>query len=230
MEGEFKSADRIDSEDRKQEWIRYYSKKRIYEQLLQVQMLQGLPIDTILEIGPYYGFVTAMLDNAGYQVTTMDMIPRSFERPDRPHIEMDLTNVDIEKLKGFDCIMCCATLEHIHFDQAQATLRTFRDTGARYVLISVPFQGTQLFFQIYWNRYIFHEHLSFKKLRFLRPFEFDSQADPYGHKWEIGYKGCSLKQFEKIFEQIGFNILKRDFSYPSYCVLHMLEATGRSDS
>ena len=223
MEGEFKPAAGIGRDERKREWIRYYSAKRIYEQLLQVHMLEGLAVDTVLEIGPYYGLVTAMLDNAGYEVTTMDLIPRSFEKPDRPHVLMDLTAIEPEKLRGYDCIMCCATLEHIHFDQAIAALRAFRDAGPAVVLISVPYQGMQMFFQAYLNRYKAAEHFSLKKFRFLRRFAFDPAADPYGHKWEIGYRGQSLKRFEATLRDIGFRILRRDFSYPSYCVFHTLE-------
>jgi hypothetical protein len=206
--------------------MRYYSEKRIYEQLLQVHMLKGLPANSVLEIGPYYGLVTAMLDNAGYEVTTMDMIPRSFERPDRPHVVMDLTAIDIDKLRGFDCIMCCATLEHITYEQAVEALRAFRAAGPRYVVTSVPYQGTQLFLRLYLNRHAFAEHLSFKKLRFLRPFRFDAEADPHGHKWEIGYRGRSLRQFERMLREVGFKILRRDFSYPSYCVFHTLETVA----
>jgi hypothetical protein len=222
-EGQFKPASAISPEERKQEWMRYYSYKRIHEQLMQVQMLKGLSINTVLEIGPYYGLVTAMLDNAGYEVTTMDLSPRSFERPDRPHVVMDLTAIEAGKLNGFDCIMCCATLEHITFEQATAALRAFRAASPRYVVISVPYQGTQLFFQTYLNRHKASEHFAIKKLRFLREFRFDAEADPYGHKWEIGYRGWSLGRFERVLRGVGFEILRRDFSYPSYSVFHVLE-------
>jgi hypothetical protein len=218
------SPDRTYSvQERKQEWIRYYSWKRIHEQHLQVQMLEGLAVDTVLEIGPYFGLVTAMLDNAGFGVTTMDMVGRQFERPDCPHLEMDLTRPEPEKLRGFDCIMCCATLEHIPFDKAETALRAFARSGARYVLISLPYQGFQLYFQLYFNRLKWKEHFSSTKLRFLREFRFDAESDPYGHKWEIGYKGRSLRSFERLLAGIGFRIRRRDFSHPSYCVFHLLE-------
>lgn len=226
MEGEFKPAARIGRDERKREWMRYYSEKRIYEQLLQVHMLEGLAVDSVLEIGPYYGLVTAMLDNAGFAVTTMDMIPRSFESPDRPHVVMDLTVPEADKLRGFDCIMCCATLEHVTYAQALDALRAFRDAAPRYVVISVPYQGTQLFVRLYANRHTFKEHVAFKKLRFLRPFTYDAAADPHGHKWEIGYRGRSLRRFEEDLAGLGFRILRREFSYPSYTVFHTLEAPG----
>ncbi|MGB8275443.1 MAG: class I SAM-dependent methyltransferase [Alphaproteobacteria bacterium] len=227
MEGEFKPAAEIGREERKREWVRYYSEKRIYEQLLQVRMLRDLPIHKVLEIGPYYGLVTAMLDNAGYEVTTLDRIAPSFARPARPHITMDLTAIEPERLAGFDCIMCCATLEHVYPEQAEAALRAFHAAGAPFVLISVPYQGVQLYLRAYLNGFTFKQHVSFKKFRALREFRFDPKADPYGHKWEIGYKGRSLRRFEAMLRDTGFSILRRDFSYPSYSVFHMLERGPR---
>jgi hypothetical protein len=218
------SPDRtFSAEERRQEWLRYYSWKRAHEQLLQVQMLKGLGVERVLEIGPYFGLVTALLDNAGFEVTTMDLVARQFERPETPHIEMDLTRLEPDKLAGHDCIMSCATLEHIPFDEAEAALRAFSKSGARYVLISLPYQGFQLFFQLYFNRLKWREHFSATKFRFLRPFRADPVGDPYGHKWEIGYKGQSLKSFEALLADIGFTLRRRDFSYPSYCVFHLLE-------
>ena len=94
------------------------------------------------------------------------------------------------------------------------------------MLISVPYQGTQAFFQAYLNRYLFRQHFSFKKLRFLRTFHPDPSAGGHGHKWEIGYKGRALEDFERLLTEIGFTIRRREFSYPSYCVFHLLERRG----
>jgi hypothetical protein len=213
-------------EERRREWVRYYSSKRIYEQLLQVHLLDRCPVNTVLEIGPYYGLVTAMLDNAGYDVTTMDHVPLRFERPRRPHIEMDLTAIDAAKLKGFDCIMCCATLEHIPYDKARAVLRGFREAGAPFVLISVPYQGHELFFQVYFNRLMLKAQFSWKKFRFLKNFPID--PDPTGHKWEVGYKGLPLRRYEAMLKETGFTILRRAFSYPSFAVIHLLANQART--
>lgn len=216
-------ANAIDGQTRKREWLRYYSQKRIGEQLLQVQMLDGLAVDTVLEVGPYFGLVSAMLDNAGYAVTTMDVVAPSFAKPALPHVIMDLTAIEPGKLAGFDCIMCCATLEHIRYQQAEAALAAFHGSGSRYVVISVPYMGTQFFLRMYLNRHAFAQHVSFKKLRWLRRFSFDEAADPWGHKWEIGYRGYSLRKFERTLDSIGFKRLRREFSYPSYSVFYTLE-------
>ena len=37
---------------------------------------------------------------------------------------------------------------------------------------------------------------SLKSLKFLKTFKFDAGADPYGHKWEVGYRGHGLGALE----------------------------------
>ena len=88
------------------EWHRYYSAKRISQQWFQVHLLKDLPGRRVLEVGPYLGLVTAMLDNAGYDVTTFDILPPVFERPARPHIVADLLTLDPSEIAGFDTILC----------------------------------------------------------------------------------------------------------------------------
>lgn len=216
------AADRLPAAHRRAEWIRYMSKKRMFEQLLQVHMLHGLNVETVLEIGPYMGAVTAMLDNAGFGVTTLDMTARRFDRPDCPHIVMDLTEIDPARLRGFDLIMCCATLEHIQFDEAERALEAFKASGAPYILLSLPYSAMTLYFEIYLNRFRLFKHFQWRKLRFAKTFKSDPINDPRGHKWEIGYRGFSLKMFENLLTGMGFEVLRREFSFPSNAVFHLL--------
>ena len=116
--------------------------------------------------------------------------------------------------------MCCATLEHIPYPKSVAALRAFREADAPYVLISVPYQGNQLFYQLYVNGMTLASHFSWKKGRARKEFKVD--PDPAGHKWEIGYKGRSLESYESMLTEMGFEILRRAFSYPSFAVFHML--------
>jgi hypothetical protein len=48
-----------------EEWRAYYREKRVLHQWTQLDMLAGLDCRRVLEIGPAYGMVTAMLVNAG---------------------------------------------------------------------------------------------------------------------------------------------------------------------
>jgi 2-polyprenyl-3-methyl-5-hydroxy-6-metoxy-1,4-benzoquinol methylase len=60
----------------KRQWYAYYSEKRIVHQWFQVKLLENLPVQRIMEIGPAYGVPTALLANAGYEVTTLDFMKR----------------------------------------------------------------------------------------------------------------------------------------------------------
>lgn len=75
-----------DPQGRRREWYRYYSQKRISHQLLQVQLLADLAVDRVLEVGPNLGLVSMLLDNAGFQVTTLDLLPAQYENARISHI------------------------------------------------------------------------------------------------------------------------------------------------
>src|SRR5579863_1606246 len=68
------------------QWIQYYSRKRIVHQWTQLHLLNTVPCQRVLEIGPAFGLVTALLVNAGYDVDTLDLMPRAFAQPDVRHI------------------------------------------------------------------------------------------------------------------------------------------------
>ena len=71
---------------RQKEWFRYYSEKRIGHQWFQLHLLDGLTVQSVLEVGPNLGLVSALLVNAGFTVTTMDMLPSQDPRAQyNPH-------------------------------------------------------------------------------------------------------------------------------------------------
>lgn len=208
--------------ERLAEWHRYHSPKRIRHQHLQLELISRTPARRILECGPNLGCVTALLDNAGYAVTTTDFVPRLFARPDTPHFEMDLTQPDATRLAGHDLILCCETLEHIPREAAERALRAFRESGARFLVVSVPYSGPNLFLEL---------HVApgwFRSLAFLKWKEalrrFTPEADPYGHKWELGTRGLPVSGWEAALAQAGWAIRERHFSAPTRSVFHLCEA------
>ncbi len=205
------------------EWHRYYSAKRIGQQWIQVNLLKDLAVRKVLEVGPYMGLVTAMLDNAGYEVTTLDVLPRAFERPSRPHISADLVGLEPASITGFDAILCCETFEHLAWQEVDGVLETFHGSGARHLIVSVPYEAFQIELLLYINRFIFRQRFALKKLRFLK--SFTPHAEPYGHMWEVGYRGRSLRAWEAKLEAAGWRILLREFTHPTRSVFHVL---GRS--
>ena len=207
-------------EARLDRWFGYYTAKRIGHQWQQVELLRGLPVRSILEVGPALGLVTAMLDNVGYAVTTLDIVPREFDRPDLPHIGADLVALDPAAIAGHDIIFCCETLEHLPWDRVPGILAAFRASGARFLLVSVPFEAFQLDWSLYFNRHALRQRFSMKKLRFLKHF----MPEPgMGHKWEVGYRGRSLKVWETALRGSGWQIRQRTFTSPCRSVFHLLE-------
>ncbi|HIF09339.1 MAG TPA: class I SAM-dependent methyltransferase [Sneathiellales bacterium] len=206
---------------RRAEWFRYYSDKRIGQQWFQLHLLQGLDVQSVLEVGPNLGLVSALLVNAGFSVTTMDMLPSQDPRPDIPHIQGDLTAIDSSELAGHDAILCCETLEHLPWRRVEETLAKFHAAGPRHLIISVPFMGFQIDWRLYLNATTLRGKFSFKKLNFLRRFKIDRQ-DPWGHKWETGYKGHSLAALEAKILAAGWHIARRDFTSPTRSVFYLL--------
>lgn len=216
------SRDAMDDKARRlAEWHGYHSEKRIVQQWMQLNLLGGLQVDRLLEVGPYLGFVTALLDNAGYDVTTLDLFPPPFDKPERPHIEADLTKLDPATIAGFDTILCCETLEHLHWGQAGEVLRCFHEAGARNLIVSVPYEGLQFGLSLYANRFTWRHALSLKKFR--RFMTFKPHEDPWGHKWELGFRGFSLRRWEEQIAASGWRIARREFTHPCRSVFHVCE-------
>jgi hypothetical protein len=203
-------------------WRAYYTAKRIGHQWLQVDLLARLPVARVLEVGPHLGVVTALLDNAGFEVATLDRGPRAFARPAVPHIEADLLALEPSGIAGFDAILCCETLEHLPWPAVPRVLAAFAASGARYLVVSVPYAGLQLSFSLHLNRVRARQSFSLKLPRFHRRFRPDSD----GHHWEIGYRGHGLVAWERRFAEAGFRVLRREFTTPTRTVMHLLERIG----
>lgn len=200
-------------------WLGYYTKKRITQQWLQLSLLGETDAKRILEVGPALGGVTAMLVNADYDVTTLDILPKDFNYPETPHIQQDLLTLDPSQIEGNDTIICCETLEHIDWDKVPSVLQKFQRSGAQSLIISVPYMGFQCTLDIYFNRYTFKEYFSMKK--FLNFKEFKPEPEG-GHQWEIGYKGYSVEVWEDVIKSCGWSIKVRDFSEKARSIFHLL--------
>jgi hypothetical protein len=203
------------------EWLAYYSRKRIIHQWTQLHLLGATDCCNVLEIGPALGLVTSLLVNIGYDVTTLDRGPRSFAYPDVPHIEKDISALRSDEIGGYDAILCCETLEHIEWGRVGSVLATFRESGAKYLIVSVPYMGFQVFVELYANSGMLRQYFSMKKLLWRKDF----QPEPAGgHQWEVGYKGYPLGLWEKRLNDSGWSIVRRDFTEHCRSVFHLLRA------
>src|SRR6185437_10040654 len=169
----------MDNAFTRDEWIAYYSQKRIVHQWTQLSLLTRVSAQRVLEVGPAMGLVTAMLANAGYDVTTLDLTEKRFERPRAPHLRHDVTTLTGAEITGFDAILCCETLEHLDWDVVGGVLAVFRASGARNLIVSVPYMGFQVTLDFYANRQDVRHYFSLKKLLWRRDFR---REPPGGHQ------------------------------------------------
>jgi len=203
------------------EWRAYYTEKRILHQWTQLDMLSGIACRRVLEVGPAMGLVTAMLANAGYEVETLDRLPRQFASPAARHVEADIQALTGADIAGYDAILCCETLEHIDWDAVGGVLSVFRDSGARYLVVSVPYTGFQITFDFYLNTRALRHYFSMRKLHSRKEF---AREPPGGHQWEVGYRGYKLRRWEEKLRGGGWAILRREFTAHTRSVFHLLEA------
>ena len=199
-------------EDDRRRWHAYYTEKRIVHQWFQVHLLKDLDVDRVLEVGPFLGLVSALLANAGYQVTTLDITHEPPGPGIAKHIHTDVRKVRPEQLAGHDVILCCETLEHIPWDDAGETLSRFSASGVPWLIVSVPYEGFQFGCSLYVNRFLWRKRTFLKKLHFLSEFPDGPEDDWESHKWEIGYKGYSVRRWRDMVTGAGYEIVGQDFT------------------
>lgn len=206
---------------RRAEWHRYYSPKRLSHQYMQVSLLAPLNVTTVLEVGPYLGFVSSLLHNAGYRVTGLDLGPPLSRIDAVGHVRGDVLTTPVEAMRGHDAIVICETLEHFEWDDVGGILARLHQTDAKYLIFSVPYAGFQVDVGLYFNRYKAVQRFILKKLNGWKTFKRD--PEPWGHKWEAGYRGFSLGALEARVRQSGWSIEKRDFTSPCRSVFYVLK-------
>lgn len=209
------------------EWHDYYSAKRLGHHSVQLDLIgrhhRG---GKILEIGPGFGLLTAALANAGYDVTVLDVVDRRFDSPAVPALMRELTTLRAGELDPYDMVVCCETLEHLYWDQVNGVLAALNRAG-RTLIVSVPYEAFQVQFSLYFNLHAARRHFALKKFRAFKTFK--PREGYEHHKWEVGYRGHSLKAWEAKIERAGWTIDYRTFSSPARSVFHVLRsgsATG----
>ena len=137
-----------------------------------------------------------------------------FPSPDVPRIAGDIRDLDGGALATgeFDAILCCETLEHLPYGDVDGVLARLAATGVPYLVLSVPYMGSQLTVRLYANRYGAHKYTSLKKFmgfkRFRPP---PADAGWEAHKWEVGYRDMPLGKFRALVER-HYRISRTEFT------------------
>lgn len=153
-----------------------------------------------------------MLANAGYEVTTLDIENRSPGIGAKAHIAADLRELDPATLPEADALICCETLEHIAWDAIDDVLRRLARSRIPWLILSVPFEGTQIGLKLYANRYTVRRSSFFRKFRFLKRFQPASETEWEPHKWEIGYRGYTVEGLKEKLALAGWHAERQDFT------------------
>src|ERR1700745_3091725 len=118
-------------------------------------------------------------------------------------------NLQSHEIAGYDAILCCESLEHIEWERVGSILSVFHDSGAKYLIVSVPDMGFQVYSEIYFNRATARQYFSMKKLLWRKEC---TAEPPGGHQWEVGYKDYPLRKWERRLKESGWSIVTREFT------------------
>lgn len=175
----------------------YNHRSRWMHYFYQIRLLQELGVQSVLEIGPGNGWVTRILKDFGFKVTTVDIDPAL-----HPDVVASLVNLPI-KNNTFEVVLAAEVLEHFPFEAFFDNVKKLSRVSSRYIIISLPDHRKTLLnvslklpFIKQWNILI--------KIPSLQKHIFDGQ-----HYWEIGKKGYSVKRIKKEIVKSGLKIVKR---------------------
>lgn len=221
-----------DLADFQRRWHDYYSDKRIVHQWMQVHLLRELPVRRVLEIGPYLGLVTAMLVSAGYEAVTLDVDAAAHaggrQQADAALVG-DVRDLDAEALaaRAVDAVLCCETLEHLPYADVAGVLARLAAVGAPYLVLSVPYMGSQFSLTLYLNRYRARARTALRNFMGFKRFPAPADARAWEpHKWEIGYRDYPLAGFRTLVED-RFRILRTEFTGDCRSVFFLCENRHR---
>lgn len=160
----------------------YVTKRRFISYWYQVSYVLNFKPQTVLEIGPGPGVVTALLRSQNIQVTTLD-----FADDVGADVVASVLDLPLED-NSVDVVLCSQVLEHLPYDQFETALEQICRVTRKGAVISLPNSGRFWPFSFYLPK--------MGALRFActfdpfpRPHRFDGE-----HYWEIGKRGYLLKQ------------------------------------
>ena len=202
----------VDPDARRREFFRYYSPKRVQHQVKQLEILEHATGERLTEIGPFLGYATGLFQAAGFKVQTIDAGDAALLGQVKPvsHISKSILEITSDDLAGQDIVVCCETLEHLEYADAERMLGVFHASGAEWLMISVPYRCLSIDVTIRRNPF----GRAFKwlvKFPNRKNRDFTPDPEPYGHKWELGYKSFPLEKLTGSLEATGYDVRKCDY-------------------
>lgn len=197
-----------DKKSRTEEFFRYYGKKRAHHQHMQLTMLEQPAkegLTHLTEIGSFLGYATGLFLAAGFKVRTVDFCSGILGELKTDHVEKNAEAITADDLKGSEIIVCCETLEHLEWDVAVRQIKVFKDSGAKYLLVSVPCKSWYFNLDIAATLTLKSSKFSLKTPQNHKEFV---KEGGFGHKWELGYKGYPPSRLHEALEQAGWNVIK----------------------
>lgn len=191
--------------------------EKYFSYLLQLREILRLPksqISTVLEIGPGYNILRALLESHGYRVSTMDVKPEH-----APTILRDILSPpnDVEQ---YDVVCAFQVLQHLPYGDFRRALANMRAYSRKYVFISLPCPMNHLFLQI--RGELVHRVLRRFSFgwRWLLPLPFraedrDEKAflerpDKYNpHYWEVNRRSYPKRKILHDIEESGIRVVKQ---------------------
>ncbi len=152
--------------------------------------------DSLLIIGTGDSIVETILSTCVKKVNILDIDPEL-----NPDYLTSVTEIDRVCTDKFDTVLCCQVLEHLPFSLFETAISQLAKVCQKYCIISLP----QIRFMFRFALYIMNRgrDYQFVKRRNNVSFSFNGE-----HYWEIGAKGCSLKDVMSVMEKY-FDIEKR---------------------
>lgn len=114
----------------------YFTEEQWLSFLFQINTVRKCvsPPQKVLEIGKGGGYVAAILNEIGYQVTTFDVNGKL----NPTHIVDISKDLDTKVIDQYDCVLCAEVLEHIPFDKFKMCIENIAKLSSSTVVITIP--------------------------------------------------------------------------------------------
>lgn len=175
-----------------------YSRQLSY--LTQYNLISNLKPNSILEIGVGNSFLTNLLKNKKFNVTTAD-----YDKSLNPDIVCDIRDIPV-KNKTYDIAVAFQILEHLEYNDSLKALKELKRVAKKNIIISVPYSC--IYFEFIFNFGLPYFDKSLSVPIRIPNFFISGKYGNKEHYWELGRKGYSKKRFFNDIKKLGLKINK----------------------